>query len=89
MPDERIDEYLDRIDEADDEEEEEAGDDHLPYSFDEWNAIRLNTGRNPVSFPDYVSGYLAEHSARMDVRYWNTLVMFGAVDAPENGEMQL
>jgi hypothetical protein len=83
MPDERIDEYLDAID------AEEAGDDHFPYSFDELNAIRMNTGRNPISWGGYVTGYLTEHSGRMDVRYWNTLVMFGAVDAPENGEMQL
>jgi hypothetical protein len=63
-----------------DEDDEAEGDEPFPYSFDEWNAILANTGRNPVTFSEYVSGYLAEHSERMDFLFWPSLVYFGAVD---------
>jgi hypothetical protein len=68
------------------EDNQPEGDDRFPYSFDEYNAIRLNTGRNKIDFTEYVTSYLREHSDRMDLRSWDALVMFGAVDAPENGE---
>lgn len=68
------------------DDEEPADDEPYPYSFDEWNAIRMNTGRNLVTWSEYVTGYLAEHGHRMDELYRPALVYFGAVDALEDGE---
>lgn len=69
MPEQRLDEYLTGIDTAEQYH-------WFPPSFDEWNAIRLQTGREPGTF----NQYLTELSRAEDRRYHEALVMFGAID---------
>ena len=72
MSDERITEHLDAIDDVIDTAKLFA----FPPSFDEWNAIRVVTGRNPGDFIDY----LREIGTAADRRMWDTLVYFSAID---------
>lgn len=66
----------------------DTGDDFywFPPSFDEWNAIRRNTGRNPGDWLDYMKelNRAGERQSR------DTLLWFGAIDdddfIPDGGD---
>lgn len=69
MPEQRLDDYLTGIDAAD-------GFYWFPPSFDEWQAIRLQTGRNRGTFLQYMHelNRAGERQSR------DTLLYFGAID---------
>lgn len=46
-----------------------------PPGYDEWNAIRLATGRPCGAFWEYL-----QDTDRNTLRYWPALIYFGAVD---------
>ena len=69
MPEHRLDDYLTGLDAAEQYH-------WFPPSFDEWQAIRLQTGREPGTF----NRYLTELSRAEDRRYHDVLVQFGAID---------
>lgn len=68
-----IDDYLDSLDAAAGWQPESG---YFPESFDEWNAIRLVTGRPAGTFTEYLH-WLNQRGSQ---KSYQTLVYFGAVD---------
>jgi hypothetical protein len=83
---ERITAHLDGIDAAADWTPIDAMLDGFPMSYDEWNAIRRNTGRPCGTFYNYMT----ELSRSEERRLRETLIYFGAIDdddcVPDEGE---